>query len=40
VNEAAMSAALIAKGWAPEEVDKGLADFRAFLSAHPMPAGD
>ena len=32
--------ALTAKGWASGEVEKGLAEFNAFLSAHPLPARD
>lgn len=38
MDSAAVSAALEAKGWAPGEVKKGLADLSAFLSGHPLLA--
>lgn len=38
MDQAEMNERLLAKGWAPGEIKKGLADFSAFTVTHPLPA--
>jgi hypothetical protein len=38
MDQETMTGHLLAKGWAPGEVKKGLADFNAFVAKHPLPA--